>query len=224
VQAQPRAAEVAVLHEQRNAPMAAQVQVQREAAQNKAQFYSANKGRPAITVAAHPVVADRTPPPTLPRVAGPVGQPAARGEVRAGQAQAAHPEPAPQVRGAPEAARPAPEARQVPQNRPEQQVRPVQPEARPVQPQPQARPVQPQARPEPQARPQEQPRPQTAPRQESAPPPHPQPQARPAPQPPARPAPQPQARPAPPPHPQPAPQPHPQPQKDEPHPDDKPHG
>jgi hypothetical protein len=200
IQARPAAAEVAVLHEQRIPPMASQVQVQREAAQNKAQFYSANKGRPAIAVAARPVAADRALPAALPRVAGPVGQPAAR----PGQpAPGVRPEPGAQVRNAPEAGRPGSEARPVPNaiNRaaPAVQERPT-PQARPV-PQPQAREVQPQARPvqpQPEARPapQEQTRPQPAPHPAA----RPQPEARPAPHP------QPQARPAP--HPAPAPQPH----------------
>jgi hypothetical protein len=169
VQAQPRAAEIAVLHEQRNAPMAAQVQVQREAAQNKGQFYSANKGRPAVAVNARPVSADRTPPAALPRVSGPIAQPAARGEVRPGQGQ-------PQVQGRPGQAQPEtrglqpqqqnqrgaaqPETRglQPQQGRPEQaqpQTRGLQPQqSRPEQAQPQTRGLQPQqSRPE-QAQPQ----------------------------------------------------------------------
>ena len=72
VQAQPRAAEVAVLSERRVAPMQSQVQVQREASQNKQQFFSQNRGRPAVAVNARPVSADRQVPAALPRVAAPV--------------------------------------------------------------------------------------------------------------------------------------------------------
>jgi hypothetical protein len=199
VQARPVAAEVAVLHEQRNAPMASQVQAQHEAAQNKQQFYSANQGRPAVAVAARPIAADRTPPAALPRIA----QPAARGEVRPAQvpAQAARPQTGAPVRSAPEAARqaqaPEPRPVPVPQNRPEQ-ARPNEPQARPGQPQPQARPAQPQpqarpAQPQPQARPaQPQPRPEAQPRPQPAP----KPQAA-APHP--QPAPHPQSAPKPPP-------------------------
>jgi hypothetical protein len=241
VQERPRPAELAVLHEQRNAPMASQVQVARDASRNKQQFFKQNNGRPAVEVNTHAVVADRTPPKSLPRATEPVGQPAGRGEVRPGQfqapAQAGRPpgQPTPQVRNVPEAARPGPEGRQVPQNR-TQEVRPVhpQPEARPVQPQLPARP-QPQPRPQEQARPQPQVRPQeqTRPQEQARPPEQARPQEQAHPQPPARQQearPQPQARPqraAPSPRPQsearPASPPHPQPQHDDSHRDDKPH-
>ena len=190
IQAQPRPAEVAVLREQRNAPMASQVQAQRQAAQNTQQLYSANHGRPAVAVAATAIGADRTRPAVLPRPAVPAGQPGTRGEVRPGQPQGlatgVHPQAQQQqVRTAPEA-RPVPQANQVPaqQNRPGV----AQPEARPVAPQQQVRQAEPQGRQAPQPRPEAaaRPQPQAAARPEAAP--HPQPQARPAPAPHAAPA------------------------------------
>jgi hypothetical protein len=240
VTAQPLPAEVAVLHEQRIPPMASQVQVRQQAAQNKAQFFSVNQGRPAVAVAARPVVADRTLPAPLPRAAAPAALLAPRGaEVRPGQLQgtapAARPQPAaqtrpqplPETRNAPSAAHPAPQARPV-QPQPEARAFQPQPEARPVQPQPEARPVQPApqqrsfqpqpgaegARPAPQPRPQAEARPAPQPRPQ--PQPQPRPQPAPAPHPQAAPHPQPAARPAPPPHPAPPPKPEP------PHNDDKP--
>ena len=207
VTARPMAAEVAVLHEQRIPPMASQVQVRQEAAQNKAQFYNENKGRPAVAVAAHPVVADHTLPAALPRATGPVGQPGAqpggfRGETaRPGQPQVAapnqpgRPEPGPQMRNMPANARQgseAPVVRGVPESRPLQ----PQEQARPVQPQPEARPVQPQQQGQPQGRQQPQFRQEP---QQQAHPVQPQPQVRQQPQQQARPAePQPQVRQAPP--------------------------
>jgi hypothetical protein len=225
VQAQPRPAEIAVLHEARSAPMAAQAQVAREASQNRGQFYSANKGRPAVAVNARPVVADRTPPAALPRVAGPVQQQAARGEVRPGQVQPQGQlrpgQVQPETRGLqqqPNQARPVPEARPVqpqPETRGLQPQRQAPPEQRQAQPQPQVRQVEPQQRvaPQPQARPaQPAPRPQEQAR--PAPVARPQPQERAAPA--QAPRPQPQARPA-------APPPHAEPQHEQPRPDEKPH-
>jgi hypothetical protein len=123
IQARPRAAEVAVLHEQRNAPMTSQVQVQREAAQNRAQFYSVNQGRPAVAVNARPVVADRTQPTALPRVAVPAGREGFTGNARPGQP-----------------GQPQSQARQV---LPQGDLRQAQQENRPGQPQPNVRPGQP---------------------------------------------------------------------------------
>ena len=226
VSAQPRPAEIAVLHEQRNAPMASQVQVEREAAQNPQQFYSANRGRPAAAVNMRPVVADRALPAALPRVAGPMPQPAVRndarpvqtqGPVRPGEQQRVQPQPeVRQTQPQQQVRQEQPQVRQVqPETRQVQpEVRQAQPEVRQAQPQLQARPA-PEARPvpQPQLRPQEQPRPQEQVRPQPAPQARPQPEARPAPQ----------ARPAPPPsHAAPASHP-PAPPKDQPHPDDKPH-
>ncbi len=72
--ARPMAAEIAVLHEERRAPMAAQIQVQHQAAQNRAQFYTQNHGRPAVAVNVRAVVADRAPLAVLPRVNVPAGR------------------------------------------------------------------------------------------------------------------------------------------------------
>ena len=59
IQARPLPAEVHVLQEKRIPPMISQVQVQHDAAQNRQQLYSQNKGRPAVAVAARPVAAGR---------------------------------------------------------------------------------------------------------------------------------------------------------------------
>ena len=182
VVARPLPAEAAVLQERRISPMASQVQVQREAAQNKQQLFSQNKGRPAAAVAAGPVAKDRVLPAALPRVAAPAAQPGNRGAARPVQGQV----PAQAARPQTEKAQPQPQTRQAqpqPQTRQEQ----PQPQVRQAQPQPQVR----QAQPQPQVR-QEQPQPQQRQAQ-------PQPQARPQPQaaPRPQPAPQPQARPAP---------------------------
>jgi hypothetical protein len=59
VQVQPRPAELAVLREQRVAPMQAQIQHQQQAAQNRQQFFAENKGRPALVAAVQPLRADR---------------------------------------------------------------------------------------------------------------------------------------------------------------------
>ena len=212
IQAKPRPAELAVLHEQRTPPMKSQVQVREAAAQNKQQFFTANKGRPVEVAAAHPLVADRgiAPPPhttaQLVRTATPQGRP---------QEQARPVTPAETMsRPAPEAARPQPTAaRPAVEARPAQPAaRPVQPEARPTPPQPHpaaapaAHPQPQQARPAVAAHPQPEARPapavHPAPQAKSAPAARPVPQARPAPAAKPAPAPHPQARPAPPAHPE----------------------
>jgi hypothetical protein len=228
VAARPLPAEVAVLHEQRIPPMAAQVQVQHEAAQNKQQFYSENKGRPAVAVAARPVAADRQLPAPLPRTAQPATPQGFRPEARPGQPQvpAARPVPqqdlrpqqqSPQGRGQQEVppARQGPEVRPAQPNRvePQPQNRPTQPQqqVRPNEPRPQNRTSEPHGRPaqpQPQARP-AQTQPQEKPAQSAAPP-RPAPEARPAPQ--AAPRPEERPAPTPGPRPAPAPAPHPQPQ------------
>jgi hypothetical protein len=143
LQERPMAAEVAVLHERRNAPMQSQIQVQRDAGQNRQQFFNQNRGRPAMAVAARPVAADRTPPAVLPPVAGRIGQPGDRSGMRPGQIQT-----------------PGQQGRQVQQNGPNQgfrQGQPQQGQPQPQQGQPQGR----QGQPLPQANPnQPQPQPQ----------------------------------------------------------------
>ncbi len=61
VNARPIPAELAVLHERRTAPVAAQVEHERTAGSNRAQFASANGGRPALIAQAQPL------PTALPR-------------------------------------------------------------------------------------------------------------------------------------------------------------
>ena len=150
VTARPLAAEAAVLHEQRNAPMASQIQVQHDASQNRQQFFNQNRGRPAMVANTRPVVADRAPSAVLPRAAGPAVQPAPRGDLRQGQVQGqirpGQPQPAQQpLQGRqvqPETRGLQPDARGQVQAQPEtrglRQGQP-QPEVRPAQPQPDAR-------------------------------------------------------------------------------------
>ena len=205
----PQAAEVAAMRGPRTPAMSTQVQNQREASQNRQQFYNTNKGRPAVAAAARPIAAQpgiqRPNPGTRP------GQP----ENRPGQPQTRPGQPEnrpgqPQTRPGQPATQPARPGQ--PAARPGQpENRPGQPQARPVQPQQQTRPAQPQNRPAPQ---QARPQPQSRPAPQQA---RPQPQARPAPQ---QAHPQPQARPAPQQaHPQPQAQPHQAPPKQE----EKPH-
>ncbi|MGP8260273.1 MAG: hypothetical protein ACLQM6_10025 [Acidobacteriaceae bacterium] len=195
VQARPLVAESRVLQERRIPPMASQVQVQHEAAQNRQQLYSQNKGRPAVAVAARPIAKDRVLPSALPRTAAPTVQPGNRGAVISGQRQAPRQAARPP---AGQQARPAPansQARPVQQNRSQPQGRQAQPQPQTRQAQPQTRQAQPQARPQEQAAPRPQPeaRPAQAPRPQPQAAPRPQPQARPAQA--ARPQPAPAARP-----------------------------
>jgi hypothetical protein len=59
LQVRPRPTELAAMRETRIPPMRTQLQVQREAVQNRQQFYSQNRGRPAIVAAPKAIVADR---------------------------------------------------------------------------------------------------------------------------------------------------------------------
>ena len=216
VQASPRPAEIAVMHEQRRAPMPAQAALQQRSAQNRQQLYSQNKGRPAAAVSARAIASNHAMPAALPRVATPAAgrgaqqngpQPQNRPglEQRGPQAQ---PQGRPQNQPEARTAQPQNRAQPQPQNRaqpqPQPEARPAQPQNRPqAQPQgrpqnqPEARPAQPQNRPQaqPQGRPQNQPearpaQPQAQPRPQAAQPrPQPQPQARPAPPPPQHAAP-----------------------------------
>ena len=63
----PQPAEIAAMRGPRTPPMSAQIQNQRQAAENRQQFYSQNKGRPAIVAAPRPFAADH--------VARPVARP-----------------------------------------------------------------------------------------------------------------------------------------------------
>lgn len=119
LQVRPRPAELAAIHEQRYAPMQAQVQVRQQASQNRQQFYSANHGRPAETVAARPVVSDHRMPAEMPRAAG-VTRPAA------GVPAQVNPSNRPAETARP--GQPQNGARPQTQQRPEQQARPQQPQ------------------------------------------------------------------------------------------------
>ena len=63
VRYQPSRAELAASREPHVPPLAAQVQVVRSAATNRAQFASANRGRPQVVAMAQPVVVQRISPP-----------------------------------------------------------------------------------------------------------------------------------------------------------------
>ena len=182
VQASPRPAEIAVMHEQRHAPTQAQAALQQQSAQNRQQLYSQNKGRPAQAASGRAIVSNHAMPAPLPRVAAPA---AGRGAQQNG--------PQPQNRPGLEQRGPQAQPQGRLQNQPQNRAQP-QPEARPAQPQNRAQPApqnraQPQAQPEarpaqPQGRPQNQPearpaQPQNRP-QAAQPRPQPQPQARPA--------------------------------------------
>ncbi len=124
----PQAAEIAAMRGPRVPPMSTQLQNQREAAQNRQQFYDVNKGRPAVVAAPRPIAAQpgiaRPNPGTVPNRPG---QPNDRPQIQ--PVRAVQPEVRPGQ----------PQTRPVqPESRPAQpQVRPV-PENRPIQTQPQA--------------------------------------------------------------------------------------
>ena len=167
----PQAAEIATMRGPRTPPMSAQIQNQRQAAQNRQQFYNQNKGRPAIVAAPRPFAADH--------VARPVTRPTpvnlplpnhANNQLQPNRPAQTQVQPA----------RPA----QTPLRPGEVQIRPVKPSAAQVGPAPQIRPMPQQQRP-------------TQPQQEIRPTPQPQPQIRPAPQSQYRPTPENQPRPVP---------------------------
>jgi len=220
ISARPTPQETAVVHDPRSAPVSAQVQHQREAAGNRAQFASAGHAQPSTLVAASPLQTSYRAPAAKPPAAAlraaarpaPVAGPAQNRANEPGVAnRPSQPGLAPEVRpGQPGLAQ-----RAAPEARPEQQVagRPAaQPAARPapeVRPIQEARPAaQPTARPAPEVRPQQEARPGPQPAARPAPEVRPQQEARPAPQPAARPAPAqrpaPEARPAPAQRPEPA--------------------
>jgi hypothetical protein len=171
----PTPSEMAVLREPRIAPVPAQVQHMRQAASNRAQFASANNGRPQAFAAAAPLAtAYRAPAPhpsavpearPLPRIAA---RPQAAPVQQRAQAQPNAPPAAPPLRNE----RPEARTNSLPQTRPPVENRP---EARPA-PQPRA-----EERPAPQPRVQERPSPQ--PRAEERPLPEARQEARPAPKP-----------------------------------------
>src|ERR1035441_10945562 len=139
------------MHEQRGAPMPAQVALQQQSAQNRQQLYSQNKGRPAAAVSARAIASNHAMPAPLPRVAAPA---AGRGAQQNG--------PQPQNRPGLEQRGSQAQPQGRPQNQPD--ARTAQPQYRPqAQPQPAARPAQPP--PQPQHRPQAQPQPAARPAQ-----------------------------------------------------------
>ena len=210
----PIPAELAVLHERRTAPVPAQIEHERTAASNRAQFASANRGRPTLIAQAQPLPTSYRAPAARPSTAEqlkPLAQNApGREAFRPGQA----PQPFQNERPVPAGRPEAPALRNQPQSQPVQnqpvQNQPQNPRAEPNRPTPEPRPAAPEVRQSPQApRPEPQlqgrPVPQARP---VAPEPRPvqQPAARPEPaarpqRAPERPAPQvrpePQARPEP---------------------------
>ncbi len=210
VAARPQAAEMAAMRGQRTPAMSAQRQHQREASQNRTQFFNQNRGRPGVTAVARPIAADRgiqRPVAGAARPAGQMGNRNVGANEQRPQGQVTRPgEPArqgqtgqmvrPENRPGQSQVRPEGRVAQ-PQNRPMQQARPV-PQTRAIQ--PQVRPAQPAVRPTPQQRPMQESRPVQQPHSMA----RPMQQARPMvqrPQAPARPMqqarPQMQARPAP---------------------------
>ncbi len=212
VPVRPQPAEIAAMRGPRTPPMSAQIQNQRQAAENRQQFYSQNKGRPAIVASPHPFGADRDVRP----VVRPVDLPRPN-QPNNPQVQQNHPVQ-PQIQpGRPQVQPMHPAQPQVQAVHPAQPaIRPGEPQIRPVNPTPQQQPHpaehQPGVRPAPQSQSQIRPVPESQPRAvpENQVKPTPQVQPRPvqpAPQqmersqPAERPAPQAQPRPVqPPPH------------------------
>ena len=69
IMVRPRPAEIAVMRERRYAPLQAQIQLRQVSMENRRQFYRENHGRPAMTVAARPVVSNHQMPSALPQPA-----------------------------------------------------------------------------------------------------------------------------------------------------------
>jgi hypothetical protein len=192
----PAPAELNAMRQPRVAPMSTQVQAQRSAQQDRAQFANVNHGRPATVVAPRPITADTRTQSLPPARIQPQQQPR-----RGNQMQGPQNRPAPQ-------SQPQQQPRQFQMQQSPQQQQHFTPQSRPA---PQQQQFTPQSRPAPQSAPNSFVRP--APQPEA----HPQDFARPAPQPEAhpdtfaRPAPQAEPRPAPQPQPHPAPQARPEP-------------
>lgn len=159
LQVRPRPAEVVAMRAPRTPPMTTQLQLRRDAAQNRQQFFNQNRGRPAIVAAPRPIPADRG-----------IQRPQPRTDARPSQQSRPAQPNQPQLRPNQPQQRPGPQTQpNQPQVRPDRpQYRPNQPQVRPDQPQtrpnqPQVRPDQPQTRPnQPQVRPDQ---PQTRPNQ-----------------------------------------------------------
>ena len=185
LQVRPRPAELAALREPHAAPMTTQIQNQRAASLNRAQFVASNNGRPADLVVPKPLPADRdvhpvAPPPmrNLPQAMQP--RPGMNPSTRPGTAPSAMPPSRPNepARSETRPYEPRPTPGVQPAHPIAPQPRAAQPapmEARPNAPQPARsapRPIAPPSRTVEPARPAERPAP---PRPEVAPAPHPQP-------------------------------------------------
>jgi hypothetical protein len=59
LQARPQPAELVAMRQPRTPPMTTQLQVQRQSAENRAQYFNTNRGRPAIVAAPRPIMADK---------------------------------------------------------------------------------------------------------------------------------------------------------------------
>jgi WXXGXW repeat (2 copies) len=198
----PQPAEIAAMRGPRTPPMSAQLQNQRQAAQNRQQFYNQNQGRPAIVAAPRPFAADhgispvaRPMPVSLSRPSQPYNQQLPQSRPVQPQVQPVRPAQPQLHESQTRPANPAP----APIRTTQSQVRPMPQPQRPIQPQQEVRPApetQPRPAPENQVRPAPQPQPrpvQPQPQlQRPAEPPmqHPTPEARPQPHVQQRPAPQ----------------------------------
>jgi len=134
---QPLPTEIAATREQRIPPMNTQLQARQAAAQNRQQFASVNKGRPAVLAAAKPIPEGKPIAPIVPaRLAAPIAQP---NRSQPAPARTAAPEPAKAaepvsrtVAPAQSAAKPAPPtAGNNPAPAPSGRSQPSEPDARP---------------------------------------------------------------------------------------------
>jgi WXXGXW repeat (2 copies) len=178
----PQPAEIAAMRGPRTPPMSAQVQNQRQAAENRQQFYNQNKGRPTIVASPQPLPADHNVHPVaspMPANSAHPNQPDRPQFQTNRPAQQAQPAHQPQIQPA------RPEQTQVQPVRPAQPaMRPAEPITRPVNPTPQQQPhpverqpeVRPAPQPQPQVRPTE-PQPRAVPETQARPAPQAQPRA-----------------------------------------------
>ncbi len=123
LQVRPNRSEIVAMRGPKTRPMSAQLQNQRQAAQNRQQFFNQNKGRPSTAVIARPLVADKG-------IQRPVARPI----------QANRPQVRPAQPGQPNQVRPG-QPNQVRPGQPNQSNEPGRIENRPNQ--PQVRPAQP---------------------------------------------------------------------------------
>jgi hypothetical protein len=188
IQARPTPSEQIAMRERHLPPLRAQTQLVREAAQNRAQFFQANRGRPQMVALDHPLATPYHAPATQPPVRGVANPGFVRTQrvMSTPQFNRAEQQARPENMHRPESPQPAP----VSQIHPEQQGRPnlIRPGVHPETGQIQAHPQPVQQRPEqmyrpqsPVNRPEAQPRPEVHPQQ--ARPAEQQPRPQPAPQP-----------------------------------------